>query len=175
MVADLKLINVSSCTVETYIPIASASQPAAMMYLAGYFPASMPTMGISASTTAPPPDRTSPAFSAVYPKTVWRNCGIVTRAPNSRTPKINIMRLAVAKLKFLNRCTSMMGGLMTPLPNNETNQTNHRNDHKAGDKRGAEPIIFLSLIEHHLKRSHAQSKQRDTNIVDADACPLRSL
>ena len=63
---------------------------------------------------------------------------------------------------------------MTPLPNNETNQTDHRDDHKAGDKRGAEPIIFLSLVEHHLQRSHAQSKQRDTNKVDAHACPLRS-
>src|SRR6202034_1480815 len=70
--ADWKLINVSSCTVETYIPIASASQPDAMMYLAGYFPASLPTMGISNSTTNPPPDRTSPAFSAVYPVTVCR-------------------------------------------------------------------------------------------------------
>ena len=53
----------------------------------------------------------SPAFSAVYPSTVWRNCGIVTSAPNSRTPKINIMRFAVTKLKFVNRCTSIMGVL----------------------------------------------------------------
>jgi hypothetical protein len=33
-----------------------------MMYFAGHFPASVPTMGISNSTIKPPPDRTSPGI-----------------------------------------------------------------------------------------------------------------
>jgi hypothetical protein len=60
---------------------------------------------------------------------------------------------------------------MMPLPDHESNQTDGRDDDKVGDKPGAEPIVFLSFVEHHLKRSYAQSKQRDANIVDAHAGP----
>ena len=66
-------------------------------------------MGISISRHSPPAEIASPATCAVYPISVCRNSGIITRLLNSMMPSMNIIRLELAKLKFLNRRTSMMG------------------------------------------------------------------
>src|ERR1700721_576847 len=60
-------------------------------------------------TRAPAAESASPANSEVYPKSVCRNCGIRTRELNSEIPRVNIIRLAPAKLKFLNIRTSIIG------------------------------------------------------------------
>jgi hypothetical protein len=86
-----------------------ANQPKAIRYRACSFVVNLPMMGISNSKTSPPAESASPASSEVYPTSVCRNCGISTRLLNNRIPKVNIIKLALAKLKLLNIRTSIIG------------------------------------------------------------------
>jgi hypothetical protein len=51
----------------------------------------------------------------------------------------------VSEVKVLERAHLDDGRLMAPLPDQESNQTDSRDDDEVGDKPGAEPIVFLSF------------------------------
>ncbi len=61
------------------------------------------------------------------------------------------------------------GPLSGATPRTPRNQTDHRDRRQRNDEMGAEPIVFLALVEHHLKSSDAESQKRDTDVVDANA------
>ena len=82
---------------------------------------------------------------------------------------MNIIRLATAKLKLLNMCTSMIGRFLAPLPEHQRNQADRRDGRQRDDEVRAEPVVFLALVEQDLKGADAQSQQRDADVVDADA------
>jgi hypothetical protein len=72
---------------------------------------SRPTTGMVTINTRPPGESTRPASSAVYPASSCINKGSKAVAAYSATPSTNIIKLAAAKLKFLNSRSSITGDL----------------------------------------------------------------
>ena len=91
----------------------------------------------------------------MYPISVCRNCGIITRLVNSSTPRLNIIRFDMAKLKFLNMLTSMIGASCCHShTTSETKQTAD-DDRQRHDEVRAEPVVFLAFVEQDLQRADA--------------------
>jgi hypothetical protein len=89
--------------------IAKTHQPKAISRLDCTLVVNWPIIGISINNINPPGEIAKPATCAVYQRRVCKNSGSITRLANKTTYKLNIITLAVAKLKILKSFTSTTG------------------------------------------------------------------
>ena len=151
------------------MPTARHSQPNAMMYFAGIFVVSWPTMGISTSRTRPRAGK--------------HQAGRLRRVAHQRLQKLRHHHQAAeqqhaqqehhevrhGEVEILEHAHVDNGRLLVPLPDHQRNEADRRDHRQRDDEVRAEPIVFLAFVEQDLQCADAQRQQRDADVVDAHA------
>ena len=77
----------------------------------------------------------------------------------------------MANERYLNTVRSRTGCSAVSSRMISAGQTYHRQDRQRNDEVRAEPVVFLSLVEHDLQAADADRQQSDSPVVDAGFLP----
>ena len=66
----------------------------------------------------------------------------------------------------------MIGLFAEPFPDNQRDKANRCGYRQGRDEMRTEPIIFLPLVQNHLKRTHSQREHGYSDVVNPDTPAL---